>query len=198
MSILDDRATVTRGMIERTLTTKAPMAIEGEASHRAIVASAEPAAGAQPSPSAPQFAACRNCSATLSGEYCASCGQAANVHRTFESLAHDILHSALHFEGKFWRTIPELVLHPGRLTRRYIEGERAKFVSPMALFLFTVFLLYAVFAFFPASPLPGPASGNPLPDSGGLARAIDFTEQTLGGLRRELASSGLSAARRTA
>lgn len=155
------------------------MTIEGEAPHRAIVASAvEPAAGAQPSPSAPPFATCRNCGAKLSGGYCASCGQAANVHRSFESLAHDIFHSAFHFEGKFWRTIPELAFHPGRLTRRYIEGERAKFVSPMALFLFTVFLLYAVFAFFPASPLPGPASGNPLPDSEGLARAINFTEQT--------------------
>lgn len=37
----------------------------------------------------------------------------------------------------FWR--------PGDLTRRYIHGERAKFVSPLALFLFTVFLTFAVF-----------------------------------------------------
>lgn len=40
-----------------------------------------------------------------------------------------------------------MFLHPGRLTRRYIDGERVKFVSPMALFLFTVFLMFAVFAF---------------------------------------------------
>jgi hypothetical protein len=31
------------------------------------------------------------------------------------------------------------------LTRRYIAGERARFVSPMALFLFSVFLMFAVF-----------------------------------------------------
>ena len=37
----------------------------------------------------------------------------------------------------FWR--------PGDLTRRYIHGERAKFVSPLALFLFAVFLTFAVF-----------------------------------------------------
>lgn len=36
-----------------------------------------------------------------------------------------------------------LVLHPGTLTRRYIDGERARFVSPLALFLFTVFLMFA-------------------------------------------------------
>jgi hypothetical protein len=36
-----------------------------------------------------------------------------------------------------------LVLHPGALTRRYISGERARFVSPLALFLFFVFLMFA-------------------------------------------------------
>ena len=58
---------------------------------------------------------------------------------------HDLLHGALHFEGKMWRTLPMLVLRPGKLTRRYIEGARARFVSPMALFLFSGFLMFAVF-----------------------------------------------------
>jgi hypothetical protein len=62
------------------------------------------------------------------------------------SIAHELLHGVLHFEGKIWRTLPELFFHPGRLTRRYIDGERAKFVSPMALFLFSVFLMFAVFS----------------------------------------------------
>lgn len=34
---------------------------------------------------------------------------------------------------------------PGDLTRRYVHGERAKFVSPLALFLFAVFLTFATF-----------------------------------------------------
>jgi hypothetical protein len=91
--------------------------------------------------------ACRNCGAQLAGAYCANCGQPAHIHRSLLSLGHDILHSVFHFEGKFWRTMPELFFHPGRLTRRYIDGERAKFVSPMALFLFTVFVMFAVFSF---------------------------------------------------
>ncbi len=37
-----------------------------------------------------------------------------------------------------------LAWHPGHLTRRYIEGERATFVSPIALFLFSVFLMFGV------------------------------------------------------
>jgi hypothetical protein len=42
-----------------------------------------------------------------------------------------------------------LALRPGELTRRYIHGERAKFVSPVALFLFSVFLMFAVLGSLP-------------------------------------------------
>lgn len=93
-----------------------------------------------------EAATCPNCGAALAGAYCSSCGQPAHLHRTIVGLAHDILHSVFHFEGKLWRTLPELVINPGRLTRRYVHGERAKFISPVALYLFTVFLMYAVFS----------------------------------------------------
>ena len=88
---------------------------------------------------------CLNCRADLIGDYCHACGQKAHIHRTLGAFWHDLLHSVLHFEGKIWRTLPKLAWHPGELTRRYVEGERAKFVSPMALFLFSVFLMFAVF-----------------------------------------------------
>lgn len=90
--------------------------------------------------------ACLNCGSQTSGAYCSSCGQPTHIHRSLLALGHDLLHGVFHFEGKIWRTLPELIFHPGRLTRRYINGERAKFVSPMALFLFTVFLTFAVFS----------------------------------------------------
>ena len=57
---------------------------------------------------------------------------------------HDFLHGVLHFDGKLWRTLPLLAWKPGALTRRYIDGQRASFISPMALFLFSVFLMFAV------------------------------------------------------
>src|SRR3954467_2517750 len=90
---------------------------------------------------------CLNCGTRLNDAYCAHCGQAAHIHRSLHSLGHDILHGVFHFEGRFWSTLPQLYFPPGRLTRRYIDGERAKFVSPMALFLFTVFTMFAVFSF---------------------------------------------------
>lgn len=88
--------------------------------------------------------ACLNCGAALTGPYCHECGQQAHVHRTLGAFLHDFLHGVLHFEGKIWRTLPLLAWKPGQLTRSYIDGQRARFVSPVALFLFSVFLMFAV------------------------------------------------------
>ena len=87
---------------------------------------------------------CLNCGTPLTGPYCAQCGQHAHVHRTLSAFFHDFLHGVLHFEGKVWRTLPMLAWKPGELTRRYIDGQRASFVSPIALFLFCVFLMFGV------------------------------------------------------
>jgi hypothetical protein len=87
---------------------------------------------------------CLNCGTPLTGPYCYQCGQHAHVHRTLSAFFHDFLHGVLHFEGKIFRTLPMLALKPGELTRRYIDGQRASFVSPIALFLFCVFLMFAV------------------------------------------------------
>jgi hypothetical protein len=125
------------------------MSGEGEAAGDvltgAIVAGAIEGASGKKGPAA-HGGACLNCGATLDGAFCSACGQRAHLHRSLLHLGHDILHGVFHFEGKFWRTIPELFFHPGRLTRRYIDGERAKFISPMALYLFTVFLMFGVFS----------------------------------------------------
>lgn len=88
--------------------------------------------------------ACLNCGTPLVGSHCHGCGQAAHVHRTLGAFFHDLLHGVFHFEGKVWRTLPMLALRPGRLTREYIDGRRASYVSPLALFLFSAFIMFAV------------------------------------------------------
>ena len=89
--------------------------------------------------------ACLNCGTATIGPHCHQCGQKRHVHRSLAAIGHDIMHGVLHLDGKLWRTLPLLTLKPGKITRRYIDGERAKFVSPMGMFLFTVFLMFGVF-----------------------------------------------------
>jgi chorismate mutase len=127
-----------------------------DASTAAVVARAvEPAAGVSNGHTGEQ--SCLNCDTPLLGPHCHACGQRAHVHRTLGAFLHDLLHGVLHFEGKIWRTVPLLVWQPGKFTREYIDGKRARYVSPIALFLFVVFLSFALFN----------ALGGPLEDGVG-------------------------------
>lgn len=90
---------------------------------------------------------CLNCGAPLFGPYCAACGQKAHVHRSVRAFFQDFVVALFNFEGKIWRTLPMLAWCPGDMTRRYIAGERARFISPIALYLFTVFAMFAVLNF---------------------------------------------------
>ena len=110
-------------------------------------------------------AECLNCGTVLVGAHCHACGQPGHVHRTAGALWHDIAHSVFHFEGKIWRTLPMLAWRPGELTRRYVAGERVRFLSPLAAFLFSVFLMFAVFntigrTAYANRNLPPPAAGG--------------------------------------
>src|SRR6202453_3520526 len=98
--------------------------------------------GTSPSPraAAPSHGSCANCGTQLNGTYCHACGQAGHRHRSLLHLSEEVLHGVLHFEAKGWRTLPLLIIRPGVLTRRYIDGQRTRYVSPLALFLFCVFL----------------------------------------------------------
>lgn len=115
-------------------------AIEGALTGRAV----EPKRG-EAATSDRQPEACANCGNAGATAFCPDCGQRRHVHRSLAAIGHDLIHGVLHLDGKFWNTLPLLLFKPGKLTRRYIDGERAKFVSPMAMFLFTVFAMFAVF-----------------------------------------------------
>lgn len=132
---------------------------------------------------------CLNCGCTLAGDYCHCCGQKAHVHRTLGAFWHDLLHGVLHLDGKIWRTLPLLVWHPGNLTRRYVDGERTKFVSPLVLFLFSVFLMFAVFSATGGS-LIGADENTMVVESRRLDEAISRLEHE----RRLLRARGLPTA----
>ena len=133
-------------------------------------------------------AACLNCATPLVGDYCHACGQRGHVHRTITAFMHDLLHGVFHFEGKIWSTLPMLAWRPGELTRGYIEGKRATFVSPLALFLFSVFLMFAI-----VSSVASPVSINQTSSKEALAAdgaKADRAVATLTAERATLISDG--------
>ncbi len=149
--------------------------IEGGLLARAVESAHGKAAG---TPRAP--APCFNCGALVTGQFCGDCGQNSHVHRTLAAIGHDIMHGVLHLDGKLWNTLPLLTLKPGELTRRCIAGERAKFVSPMALFLFSVFAMFAVFQIVGIGvPVDLPDGLNGKPEAAAIAKTIETEAATL-------------------
>jgi hypothetical protein len=90
---------------------------------------------------------CTDCGEPVSGKFCSNCGQPTHVHRSLLHLVEEVLHGVLHFDARIWRTLPLLLLNPGRLTREWIQGKRTRYVSPLAIFLFTVFLMFFLLSF---------------------------------------------------
>jgi hypothetical protein len=138
----------------------------------------EPATGVRPGRT--DEANCLNCGTALADQYCHACGQHAHVHRTLGAFTQDFLTGALNFEGKIFKTLPLLAWRPGDLTRRYINGQRARFVSPLALFLFSVFLLFATFQ------LSGGSSGLNNVSVGD--RVYHSTDEAIGGVQGKMAA----------
>ncbi len=103
---------------------------------------------------------CANCGQHLAGNYCANCGQQAHVHRSLAHVGEEFVHGITHFDGKAWQTLPMLLFRPGRLTREYIEGKRARYIAPVPLFLLVVFLMFFVFSFVHVKPGGGATDEN--------------------------------------
>lgn len=124
-------------------------------------------------------AVCANCGAALAGRYCHVCGQRGHVHRSMLHVAEEFFHGLFHLDGKIWRTAPLLLLRPGALTRRYVEGQRVRFVSPIALFLFSVFLMFLAVATIDSTQMAKSGITMPTADRAKL-------EQGLSQARKEL------------
>jgi hypothetical protein len=90
---------------------------------------------------------CQNCGVKLEGEFCHACGQHGHVHRSVLHVIEEVFHGITHFDSRTWRSLPMLAFRPGTLTRNYVMGQRAKYVPPFAMFLFSIFAMFLVFAF---------------------------------------------------
>src|SRR5262245_54505962 len=79
---------------------------------------------------------CENCGATLTGEFCAQCGQhAIDYRRSLFRVLIDAADSFLNWDTKFLKSIGLLLIRPWQLTNDFNAGRRARYVHPLRLYL---------------------------------------------------------------
>jgi hypothetical protein len=91
---------------------------------------------------------CRNCGTRLLGQYCGHCGQRSRGRLiSLWELISDAFGDLFEIDSRLWQTLHQLMLKPGRLTRDYLEGRRARYMPPFRMYLVTS-LVFFVIAFF--------------------------------------------------
>jgi hypothetical protein len=86
---------------------------------------------------------CENCGQPAGPRFCGACGQSLEHRRSpLLSLLRELLEEALSLDGRTIRTLRALV-HPGRLTRLYLDGKRAPFLAPLRLYLLASVVLFS-------------------------------------------------------
>ena len=100
------------------------------------------------SPSIVERSDCLNCGSRLRGQYCGICGQRARSRLiSLWELVSDAFGDLLELDSRLWRTLIPLLRRPGRLTRDYLEGRRARYMPPFRTYL-VLSLIFFVVAFF--------------------------------------------------
>jgi Protein of unknown function (DUF3667) len=91
---------------------------------------------------------CENCGASVSGRYCGACGQRLEppVH-TLGHFARIATEDLTHADSRLWSTLLALLAKPGKLTREFLAGRRARYLPPVRLYLVVsvVFFLWMAF-----------------------------------------------------
>ncbi len=79
---------------------------------------------------------CLNCDAELSGPFCSQCGQRdVPPYPSVRELATEAVSEFSGWDGRLLATTRALLVRPGFLTLEFLEGRRARYISPLRLYL---------------------------------------------------------------
>jgi len=92
---------------------------------------------------------CKNCEKSFddSYEYCPYCGQEATDNLTFGILFSNTIENYFSIDARFFRSFGTLMIKPGVLARRFVDGKRLKYLHPAQFYLFISVLFFFIFSF---------------------------------------------------
>jgi hypothetical protein len=112
------------------------------------------ASAAMRPPEASAPGVCLNCGEPVSLRFCSACGQPAiDPNPTLREFVHEAAGEFLLWDGKLATTFRLLLTRPGALTLDYLAGRRARYLSPLRLYLTCSVLFLALKALAPDPPI---------------------------------------------
>lgn len=93
---------------------------------------------------------CPNCGDGRAGRYCATCGQNnRNYVRGLLPVVWELCRESFEVDSRLFKTLKLLLFKPGRLSAEFANNRRARYMSPVRLYLFSSFVFFLVLATVP-------------------------------------------------
>ena len=92
---------------------------------------------------------CKNCEQTFdsSYEYCPHCGMEATDNLTVGVLFSNTIENYFSIDARFFKSFVTLMIRPGVLARRFVDGKRLKYLHPAQFYLFISVVFFFIFSF---------------------------------------------------
>ncbi len=140
----------------------------------------------------PDHPNCLNCGAELQGQYCGTCGQRARGRLiSLLELLQDAFGDLFEIDSRLWRTLIPLLIRPGRLTRDYLEGKRARYMPPFRMYLVLSVVFFVVAFFDPQDDLNLLFEPEPEPTPEETAEKREEVEAGVNEVLNELTEEGI-------
>lgn len=96
---------------------------------------------------------CKNCEKQFkdSFKFCPHCGQQAKDELTIKLLFYNTISNYFSFDARFFKSFIPLLIKPGYLASKFIEGKRLLYLHPAQMYLFIAVVFFFLFSFIQRS-----------------------------------------------
>lgn len=91
---------------------------------------------------------CLNCESDFDGafHYCPNCGQKSNDELTLTVLFNNTISNYFSIDARFFKSFIPLMLKPGVVARRFVDGKRLQYLHPAQFYLFVSVVFFFLFS----------------------------------------------------
>ncbi|WP_250435783.1 DUF3667 domain-containing protein [Hanstruepera flava] len=92
---------------------------------------------------------CKNCEKEFQQgfEFCPHCGQKAKDELTLGVLFYNTISNYFSFDARFFKSFIPLMVRPGYLAKKFLEGKRLLYLHPAQMYLFISVIFFFLFSF---------------------------------------------------